>query len=89
MDVKTNFLNRIIEEEVYIEKPWGFEIHVRESHVCRLKKSLYGLKQEPRAWYSKIDGYVQSMGFTNSEADTNLYFILVGVDPLILVMYVD
>jgi hypothetical protein len=47
MDVKTTFLNGIIEEEVYIEKPQGFEVHGRESHVCRIKKSLYRLKQHP------------------------------------------
>jgi hypothetical protein len=50
MDVKTTFLNGVIEEEVYIEKPQGFEVHPRETHVCRLKKALYGLKQAPRAW---------------------------------------
>jgi hypothetical protein len=89
MDVKTTFLNGVIEEEVYIEQPQGFEVHGRESHVCRLKKALYGLKQAPRAWYSRIDGYLQSMGFTKSEADPNLYLIQVGKDPLILVLYVD
>jgi hypothetical protein len=57
--------------------------------VCRLKKALYGLKQAPRARYSRIDGYLQSMGFTKSEVDPNLYFMLVGEDPLILVLYVD
>jgi hypothetical protein len=51
MDVKTTFLNVII-EEVYIEQPQGFEVHGRESHVCRLKKALYELKQAPRPWYS-------------------------------------
>ena len=40
MDVKTAFLNGLIEEEVYIEQPLGFEVHGRESHVCRLKKAL-------------------------------------------------
>lgn len=54
MDVKTIFLNGVIEEEVYIEQPQGFVIHRKESHVCKLKKALYKLKQAPTAWYSKI-----------------------------------
>ena len=58
MDVKTAFLNGIL-EEVYIEQPQGFEVFGRDSHVCRLHKALYGLKQAPRAWYSKIDSYLQ------------------------------
>ena len=45
MDVKTNFLNGVVEEEVYVEKPLGFETHDRKIHVqCKLKKCLYGLK---------------------------------------------
>jgi hypothetical protein len=44
MDVKTTFLNGYIEEEVYIEQPQGFEVHSRDTQICRLKKSLYGLK---------------------------------------------
>ena len=59
MDVRTAFLNGIIQEEVYIEKPLGFEVHGRDSNVYRLKKALYGLKQDPRAWYSRIDAYLQ------------------------------
>ena len=48
MDVKTTFLNGVVEEEeVYVEQPLDFETCDRESHVCRLKKALYGLKQEP------------------------------------------
>jgi hypothetical protein len=58
MDVKTTFLNGIIEGEVYIEQLQGFEVNGMESHVCRLKKDLYGLKQAPRASYSRIDGYL-------------------------------
>jgi hypothetical protein len=72
MDVKTMFLNEIIEEEEYTEKPHGFEVHGMDSHVCRLKKALYKLKWEPRAWYSRIDRYLQSMGFTKGEADPKL-----------------
>lgn len=63
MDVKTAFMNGIIQEEMYIEQPQGFEQHERETHVCRLKKALYGLKQAPRTWYSRIDTYLQQMGF--------------------------
>eukprot|EP00253_Pinus_taeda_P032544 PITA_32544 len=57
MDVKTAFLNGKIEEEVYIEQPEGFETFDHESHVCRLKRDLYGLKQVPHAWYTRIDNY--------------------------------
>jgi len=52
MDVKTEFLNGVIEEEVHIEQPEGFEIFSSESHVCMLKRVLYGLKQAPCAWYT-------------------------------------
>ena len=89
MDVKTTFLNGIIQKEIYVEQPQGFEIHERESHVCRLKKALYGLKQALRAWYFRIDSYLLSMGFQKNEADPNLYFIMVGDDPLILLLYLD
>lgn len=58
MDVKATFLNGVIEEEVYIEQPEGFETNEKQTHVRRLKKSLYGLKQEPRAWYGQIDNYL-------------------------------
>jgi hypothetical protein len=88
MDVKTAFLNGVVEEEVYVEQPEGFEVGSRETHVCRLRRALYGLKQAPRAWYSRIDSYLREMGFQWSEADPNLYF-LAGEKPLILVLYVD
>ena len=64
-------------------------MHGKESHICKLKKALYGLKQAPRASYSRIDTYLQQLGFTKSDVDPNLYFIVVGEEPLILVLYVD
>jgi hypothetical protein len=51
MDVKTTFLNGVVEKEVCVEQPQGFETHDRKTHVCKLKKALYGLKQAPKAWY--------------------------------------
>ena len=48
MDVKTAFLNGVVEEEVYVEQPLDFETHDREYHLCRLRKALYDLKQAPR-----------------------------------------
>lgn len=57
--------------------------------MCKLNKALYGLKQAPQAWYSRIDGYLVSFGFTTSVANPNLYYKVVGNDPLILVLYVD
>ena len=89
MDVKTVFLNGIIEEEVYNEQPEGFEIFSNKSHVCRLKRALYGLKQAPRAWYTRIDSYFTGLGFTKSEEDENLYQIVVEGKLLIIVLYVD
>jgi hypothetical protein len=62
MDVKTNFFNGEIEEEVYIEKPNGFMIHEKESHVCRLNMAFNGIKKPPRAWYARIDGHLMSFG---------------------------
>jgi hypothetical protein len=89
MDVKTSFLNGIIEEEVYIEQHQGFEVEDRKSHVYRLKKSLYGLMQASRAWYGRIDSFLTSLGFTKSKSDSNLYFRIMDNEPVILLLYVD
>jgi hypothetical protein len=89
MDVKTTFLNGEIEEEVYIERLNSFVIHEKESHVCRLKKALYGHKQPPRAWYARIDGHLMILGFNKSVVDPNMHYKTVNGESLILVLYVD
>jgi hypothetical protein len=89
MDVKTTFLNGAIKEEVYIEQPQGFEVHSKDTHVCRLKKSLYGLKQAPRAWYARMDSYLTRLGFSKSHVDPNLYYKVMDNAPVILLLYVD
>jgi hypothetical protein len=89
MDVKTAFLNGVIEEEVYIEQPQGFEVEDRKTHVYKLNKALYGLKKAPRAWYGRIDNFLTSLGFTKSKVDSNLYFKVMNDEPIILLLYVD
>ena len=88
VDVNTTFLNEFIEEEVYIEQSEGFETVDRDSHMCRLKIPLYGLKQAPHAWYTKTDRYFTGMGFTESEADVKLYYIVVDGELFIILLYV-
>ena len=73
MDVKTTFLNRVVEEEVYMDQLLGFDTNERNTHVCKLKKSLYGLKQALRTWYGRMNNFLMSLGFTKNKADSNLY----------------
>ena len=89
MDVKTAFLNGVVEEEVYVEQPLGFETHDKETHVCKLKKDMYGLKQAPRTWYGRINGFLSSLGFTKSKGDSNLYYKVEDGDLVLLLLYVD
>ena len=89
MDVKTTFLNSVVEEEVYMEQPLGFMTHDRKTRVCKLKKALYGLKQELRTWYERMDSFLMSLGFTNSKAYSNLYFKVKDRRLVILLLYVD
>jgi hypothetical protein len=58
MDVKTAFLHADLEEQIYMEQPEGFSQPGQEHLVCKLKKSLYGLKQSPRQWYKRFDSYM-------------------------------
>jgi hypothetical protein len=56
MDVKSAFLNGVLEEEVYVRKPPGFESEKHPNRVYKLRKALHGLKQAPRAWYDRLRG---------------------------------
>jgi ATP-binding cassette subfamily B (MDR/TAP) protein 1 len=90
LDVKTAFLHGDLDEEIYMEQPQGFASPSREHLVCRLRKSLYGLKQALRQWYKKLDDFVRSIGFVRSDEDHYFY----GKDapdgsPIFLILYVD
>ena len=58
MDVKTTFIQRDLEEEIYMKKPEGFAMKHKKELVCKLKKSLYGLKHSPRMWYHNFDTFI-------------------------------
>jgi len=89
MDVKIVFLHGDLEEEIYMKKPKGFAVKGKKELICKLKKSLYGLKQSPRMWYQKFDTFIQGLGFTRSKADHCVYFKLIGDRVIYLVLYVD
>ena len=57
--------------------------------MCKLKRALHELKQASRAWYTRIEKYFTGLGFIKSEADANLYHIVVDGKLLIIVLYVD
>ena len=89
MDVKSTFLNGNLEEEVYIEKLEGFQLNNKGDYVCKLKKALYGIKQAPRAWYARLDSYLQVQGLKIGSTNNNLYCKIVGDSMIIVEVYVD
>jgi hypothetical protein len=89
MDVKTAFLNGELEEDIYMDQPQGFMQDGKEHLLCKLKKSLYGLKQSPRAWYQCIDMFFTHEDLFRSQADHSLYVKQTGEYLLIVIDYVD
>ena len=74
MDVKTTFLHGDLNEEIYMKQPEDFLVKGKKELVCKLKKSLYGLKQSPRMWYQKFNTYIQGLGFVRSNVDHYVYY---------------
>ncbi|GKE28739.1 retrovirus-related pol polyprotein from transposon TNT 1-94 [Tanacetum coccineum] len=89
IDVKTAFLNGKLKEEVYVSQPKGFVDQEYPSHVHKLKKALYSLKQAPRAWYGMLSSFLISQHFSKGEFDPTLFTQKVGNDLLMVQIYVD
>jgi hypothetical protein len=92
--VQNAFLHGVLEEEVYMKQPPGYENKNHPSYICKLDKTIYGLKQAPRAWYSKLSTRLRELGFVPSKSDTSLFvyrksgitmYMLIYVDDIILV----
>jgi len=89
MDVKSAFLNGVLQEQVYVEQPPGFVLRGHESKVLHLVKALYGLRQAPRAWYAKLDSSLIELGFQRSTSEHAVYLRGAGEHRLIVGVYVD
>ena len=89
MGVKTAFLNVEIDETIYMEQPKNFVTRDPKSMVCKLKKSLYGLKQSPRLWYHKFHTSITSFSFMMNPADECIYHKFSGSKYIFLALYVN
>jgi hypothetical protein len=89
LDVKSAFLNGELIEEVYVHQPPRFARSGAEGKVLRLHKALYGLRQAPRAWNSKLDASLAGLGFVKCPSEHTVYTRNKGGDRLLLGVYVD
>ena len=89
MDVKTAFLNGNLTEDVYMIQPEGFVDPTSTSKVCKLKRSIYGLKQASRSWNIRFDEVVKLFGFIKTDHDSCLYKNFSGSKVNFLILYVD
>ncbi|KAJ9707125.1 hypothetical protein PVL29_002217 [Vitis rotundifolia] len=90
LDIKNAFLHGDLAEEVYMEQPPGFVAQGESGLVCRLRRSLYGLKQSPRAWFGRFSSVVQEFGMLRSTADHSVFYHHNSLGQCIyLVVYVD
>lgn len=90
-DVKTAFLNGVLDEDIYMEIPEGFvkEEKFRENKVLKLKRSLYGLSISPKCWYERLHKAITAVGLKRDPAEPCLYFWKENNDFVLLVVYVD
>lgn len=89
MDVKSAFLNGDLLEEVYVKQHDGFVVRGQEEKVLHLDKALYGLRQEPRAWNTKLDRTLMDLKFQCCDSDHSVYACGHGSHRLLVGVYVD
>jgi hypothetical protein len=89
MDVKSAFLNGVIQEEVYVRQPLGFESPKYQVRVYKLSKALYGLKQVPRVCYARLKIFLLEHGYVMGSVDKTIFTLNHGTDFLLVQIYVD
>jgi hypothetical protein len=87
--VKSAFLNGVIQEEVFVRKPPGFENPKYPDRVYKVLKVLYGLKQAPRTWYARLKTFLLEHGYVMESVDKILFTLKHGNDFLLVQIYVD
>jgi len=75
LDIKNAFLHGDLDEDIYMEQPPGFVAQGEYGHVCKLHRSLYGLKQSPQAWFGNFSHVVQLFGLKQSKADHSVFLL--------------
>ena len=88
MDVTSAFLNGELEEDIYMMQPEGFAVKGQKNLVCKLNKSIYGLKQSPRCWNQNLDAFLKELNFIQSKSDPCVYTRING-ELMIIAIYVD
>ena len=73
MDMKSAFLNGVLNEEIYMEQPQGFIAPGSETKVCHLKRAIYGVKQASCTWNQQFHGFLTGIGFMRTHADAGVY----------------
>jgi hypothetical protein len=89
MNVKSAFLNGVIQEEVYVMQPPGFESLKYPDRVYKLSKALCGIKQAPRAWYARLKTFLLEHGYVMGGLDKTLFTLNHGTDFLLVQIYID
>jgi hypothetical protein len=89
MDVKIAFLNGVIQEEVFVRQPPGFENPKYPNRVYKLLEALYGLKQAPRAWYASLNTFLLEHGYVMGSVDKTLFALNHDTNSLLVQIYVD
>jgi hypothetical protein len=84
MDVKSAFLNGVIQEEVYVRQPPGFESPIYPDTVYKLSNALYGLKQVSRAWYARLKMFLLEHGYVMGSVNKTLFTLNHGTDFLLV-----
>ena len=89
LDVKNAFIHGDLVDEVYMEQPSGFIASGKSSLVCKLRKSLYGLKQSPRAWFGHFSKVVMEFGLKRCGVDHSVFYTCSKQGKIWLLVYVD